>query len=88
MQDNFGTNLFYINFFLFFHQFLALCVFSAYIIHGFPCIVKPCSCGSSVGVSIVNNENELNNALEFAAKYENSILIEKHIAGRTEEGGT
>ena len=49
---------------------------------GFPCIVKPCSCGSSVGVSIVNNENELNNALEFAAKYENSILIEKHIAGR------
>ena len=49
---------------------------------GFPCIVKPCSCGSSVGVSIVNNENELNAALKFAAQYESSILIEKHISGR------
>ena len=35
---------------------------------GFPCIVKPCSCGSSVGVSIVNNEQELSEALEFASK--------------------
>jgi D-alanine-D-alanine ligase len=49
---------------------------------GFPCIVKPCSCGSSVGVSIVNNESELRAALDFAAQYENSILIEKHISGR------
>ncbi|MBE6534835.1 MAG: D-alanine--D-alanine ligase [Ruminococcaceae bacterium] len=49
---------------------------------GFPCIVKPCSCGSSVGVSIVNNESELNEALEFASKYEGSVLIEKHISGR------
>ena len=49
---------------------------------GFPCIVKPCSCGSSVGVSIVNNEEELKKALEFAASYESSVLIEKHISGR------
>ena len=49
---------------------------------GFPCIVKPCSCGSSVGDSIVNNEEELNAALEFAAKYEDSVLIEKHISGK------
>ena len=49
---------------------------------GFPCIVKPCSCGSSVGVSIVNDENELKKALDFAAQYEKSILIEKHISGR------
>ena len=49
---------------------------------GFPCIVKPCSCGSSVGVSIVNNKNELKDALKFASAYESSILIEKHISGR------
>ena len=49
---------------------------------GFPCIVKPCSCGSSVGVSIVNNKKELKNALDFAASYEDSVLIEKHISGR------
>ena len=42
---------------------------------GFPCIVKPCSCGSSVGVSIVNNDEELRSALKFASKYENSIQI-------------
>lgn len=35
-----------------------------------------------MGVSIVNNESELRAALDFAAQYENSILIEKHISGR------
>ncbi len=49
---------------------------------GFPCIVKPCSCGSSVGVSMVNNEIELKNALSLATEYESSVLIEKRIFGR------
>ena len=49
---------------------------------GFPCIVKPCSCGSSVGVSIVNNDSELKNALTLASAYEGSVLIEKHVSGR------
>ena len=49
---------------------------------GFPCIVKPCSCGSSVGVSIVNGIDELKRALNFASEYEGSVLIEKHISGR------
>ncbi|MBQ3490272.1 MAG: D-alanine--D-alanine ligase [Clostridia bacterium] len=48
----------------------------------FPCVVKPCSCGSSVGVSIVNNEQELEAALGFAEKYEGKILIEDKIEGR------
>lgn len=48
----------------------------------FPCVVKPCSCGSSVGVSIVENEEELNAALTFAEKYEGKILIEDKIEGR------
>lgn len=49
---------------------------------GFPCIVKPCSCGSSVGVSIVNDKDELKAALELAKKYENAVLIERRIVGR------
>ena len=49
---------------------------------GFPCVVKPCSCGSSVGISIVENEDELQKALDFAAEYEENILIEKKIEGR------
>jgi len=49
---------------------------------GYPCVVKPCSCGSSVGISIVDNKEELDAALEFAAKYEEYILVEKKIEGR------
>ena len=49
---------------------------------GYPCVVKPCSCGSSVGISIVDNREELENALAEAAKYEDSILVEKKIEGR------
>ncbi len=49
---------------------------------GYPLIVKPCSCGSSVGVSMVDTPEELSAALDAAAKYESSILIEKRIFGR------
>ncbi|MCL2320639.1 MAG: D-alanine--D-alanine ligase [Oscillospiraceae bacterium] len=48
----------------------------------FPCVVKPCSCGSSVGVSIVKNKGEFLEAIESAKKYEENILIEKMIKGR------
>lgn len=49
---------------------------------GLPCVIKPCGCGSSVGVSIVETEDELEAALTYAAKYENNILIEEKITGR------
>ena len=49
---------------------------------GFPCVIKPCSCGSSVGVSIIENESELEAAIKFAEKYEDRVLIEKKIVGR------
>lgn len=49
---------------------------------GLPCIVKPCSCGSSVGVSIVSSKDELKKALSFASDYEGSFLIEQLIKGR------
>jgi D-alanine-D-alanine ligase len=49
---------------------------------GYPCVVKPCSCGSSVGISIVDNQEGLKKALAEAAKYEDSVLVEKKIEGR------
>ncbi|MDR0287865.1 MAG: D-alanine--D-alanine ligase, partial [Clostridiales bacterium] len=49
---------------------------------GFPCVIKPCSCGSSIGVSLVKNIDELIPAITSVKKYENTILIEKCISGR------
>ncbi|WP_313130549.1 D-alanine--D-alanine ligase family protein [Anaerocolumna sp.] len=48
----------------------------------YPCVVKPCSCGSSVGVTIVENSNQLNSAIELTKKYEDFILIEDKVEGR------
>ncbi|MBR6742678.1 MAG: D-alanine--D-alanine ligase [Clostridia bacterium] len=49
---------------------------------GVPCVIKPLSCGSSVGVTIVENEEELERALAFAHNYETKVLAEKKISGR------
>ena len=48
----------------------------------FPCVVKPCSGGSSVGTSIVNSEHEYEKALELAFRYESEVLVEQYIKGR------
>lgn len=49
---------------------------------GFPCVVKPCSGGSSVGTSMVADENEYFAALELAFKFEDHVLVERFIKGR------
>ncbi|AEE14303.1 D-alanine--D-alanine ligase [Thermodesulfobium narugense DSM 14796] len=49
---------------------------------GFPLVVKPNSQGSSVGVSIVNNNNELKDALELGFKYDPIVLVEEFIHGK------
>jgi len=49
---------------------------------GYPCVIKPCSCGSSVGVSLVSDRASLAGALEAAAAYEDTILAERMIKGR------
>ena len=49
---------------------------------GFPCVVKPCSGGSSVGTSIVRSRDEYDAALDFAFKYESHVLVEKYVKGR------
>ena len=48
----------------------------------FPCVVKPCCGGSSVGVSIVQSEEDFNAAVEEAFTYEDNILVEEYVNGR------
>ena len=48
----------------------------------FPCVIKPCSCGSSVGVTMVDTAEELSAALSAAEKYENNVIIEDKLCGR------
>lgn len=49
-----------------------------------PAVVKPIDSGSSIGVSIVEDEQELKAAIEEAIKYSNNakILVEEKIIGR------
>lgn len=49
---------------------------------GLPAVVKPCSCGSSVGVSLVSTREELCEAIALARQYEADILVETRILGR------
>lgn len=49
---------------------------------GLPCVIKPCSCGSSVGVSMVGDEASLTKALSDAGAWCDRILAEKKITGR------
>ena len=48
----------------------------------FPCIVKACCGGSSVGVSIANDEAEYDQALAEAFSYDNEAVVEQYITGR------
>lgn len=48
----------------------------------FPCIVKACCGGSSVGVCIARNEEEYQAAKEEAFLYDNEVVIEQYITGR------
>ena len=49
---------------------------------GFPCVVKPCSGGSSVGTSVVTCQEDYDAALELAFKYESDVIVERFIKGR------
>ena len=47
-----------------------------------PWAVKPCGCGSSVGVSLIDGIEEFDAAVKYARAYEDKILVEKKIVGR------
>ncbi len=49
---------------------------------GYPVVIKPCSGGSSVGVSMPENRAELIAAIEKAARYESTLMAERRIIGR------
>jgi D-alanine-D-alanine ligase len=49
---------------------------------GFPCVVKPKSRGSSVGVSVVSAPEEYRAALQLAFNYEDDVIVEQYIKGR------
>ncbi|MEW6324854.1 MAG: D-alanine--D-alanine ligase [Nitrospirota bacterium] len=48
---------------------------------GFPVVVKPACEGSTVGVTIVTQREQLGTALELAGRYDEEILIEEYIDG-------
>ncbi len=47
-----------------------------------PCVVKPCGCGSSVGVTIVETPRKLEKAISLAKSYGAKVMIEEKITGR------
>lgn len=49
---------------------------------GLPLVIKPADRGSSVGVSIIKNWQELSKAVKLSKKYSSKIIFEKYIQGR------
>ena len=49
---------------------------------GYPCIVKPTSQGSSVGLPVVNEPAELQDAVRHAAQFDAEVMIERYARGR------
>ena len=50
----------------------------------FPLIVKPCSLGSSVGITFCRNDKELQEAIDFAFLFDSEILIERALTSSRE----
>lgn len=46
---------------------------------GFPLIVKPANLGSSIGINVAHDRNQLEDAIETAAAYDHRILVEKAV---------
>ncbi len=49
---------------------------------GYPAIIKPNDQGSTVGLSICQNKNDVKNALLLAKDYSDKVLVEEFIPGR------
>ncbi len=49
---------------------------------GFPCVIKPCGCGSSIGVTIAAGKAEAEEAVIKAFKYGTACMAEKMIHGK------
>lgn len=51
---------------------------------GYPVIVKPAKLGSSIGISIANNDQELESCIMEAINYDTKIIVEEVIPNLTE----
>lgn len=51
---------------------------------GYPVIVKPATLGSSVGITFVKNEEELDSAITEAIRYDSKVVIEKAVQNLVE----
>ena len=51
---------------------------------GYPLIVKPVSLGSSIGIKIAEDRDELIKALNYVVKYDDDIIVEKKLVGYRE----
>jgi D-alanine-D-alanine ligase len=51
---------------------------------GFPCFVKSADLGSSVGISKINSESKLDDAIDFSCQFSNRILVEKAVSNPKE----
>jgi D-alanine-D-alanine ligase len=49
---------------------------------GLPMVIKPNNSGSSVGVTIVKDESQIEEAIKSAFEYDNVIMCEKYIEGK------
>jgi D-alanine-D-alanine ligase len=54
---------------------------------GLPIVVKPVEGGSSIGMAIAASEKELHDAVAEAFQFDDSVLLEKHLAGTEVTGG-
>jgi D-alanine-D-alanine ligase len=50
-------------------------------LHGLPLVIKPNSEGSTIGVTIARDEDQVASGLLLAARYDQRILVQKFIAG-------
>ncbi|MCU7495915.1 MAG: D-alanine--D-alanine ligase [Ignavibacteria bacterium] len=48
---------------------------------GYPCIIKPNEGGSTIGLTVCNNESEIDDAVKLALKYSESAVVEEFIPG-------
>lgn len=49
---------------------------------GFPCVVKPASGGSSVGLSLVHTREQLAPAVALACRYGGEAMVERYVKGK------
>jgi len=49
---------------------------------GYPCVIKPNDQGSTVGLTVCDNESQVTDAIRLAHKFSDKALIEEYIPGR------